>query len=294
MEKQKVLVTGSEGMIGRVVVQELDEHGYQVTPVDKISHRNSQTKTVDCEDLGQVISVMSGNDAVIHLAAIPDPGRYPAEIVFRNNVMSSFIILEAAAILGIKKVVMASSISALGIVFAVRHFNPHYVPIDEAHPLLSQDAYGLSKMTGELLAEGFQRRIPDMSLVSLRFSFIINDEIRAGNLRTLQNQAKLSDSLASVLWTYTDVRDAAASCRLALRYSTPGHEAFYITAPQIIGDRPVEELLAQYYPGSYPVAAHIRGSASPIDCSKAGRLLGWKAVYHWEGQAFGSRNLPGR
>jgi nucleoside-diphosphate-sugar epimerase len=283
MINKKVLVTGSEGMIGRVVVQDLDEHGYQVTPVDKISSRNLRTKVVDCEDLGQVISMLRGHDAVIHLAAIANPDRYPAEIVFRNNVMSSFIILEAAAILGIKKVVMASSISALGFAFAVQHFNPQVLPIDEEHPFLSQDAYGLSKMTGELLAEGFQRRIPDLSLVSLRFSFVISDETRAGYLKSLQTQQQISDSLASVFWTYTDVRDAAASCRLALQVDHPGHEAFYIIAPQIIGDSRIEDLLAQYYPGDYPVAAHICGRTSPIDCSKAERILGWKAGYHWQG-----------
>jgi nucleoside-diphosphate-sugar epimerase len=75
MEKKKLLVTGSEGMIGRAVVQDLDEHGYQVTPVDKIFTRNLRTKVVDCEDLGQVISMMSGHDAVIHLAAIANPDR---------------------------------------------------------------------------------------------------------------------------------------------------------------------------------------------------------------------------
>jgi nucleoside-diphosphate-sugar epimerase len=212
--------------------------------------------------------------------------------VFRNNVMASYIILEAAAMLGIKKVVMASSITTLGITFAVRPFNPQYVPIDETHPLLPQDAYGLSKMTGELLADGFQRRIPDMSLVSLRFAFTISDETRAGYLKSLPTQQHLNDSLASVFWTYTEVRDAAAACRLALQYDKPGHEAFFINAPQIISDSPVEELLARYYPGVYPVAAHLRGSASPVDCSKAERLLGWKAGYRWGGQPFTVQNLP--
>ena len=79
---------------------------------------------------------------------IPSPERHTADVVFRNNVVSSFNVLEAATMLGIKKVVWASSISALGYAFRHRQFNPRYLPIDEDHPLLSQDSYGLSKMVG--------------------------------------------------------------------------------------------------------------------------------------------------
>jgi nucleoside-diphosphate-sugar epimerase len=286
MAIQKVLVTGGDGMIGRVVVRDLEEHGYQVTSVDKYPARKWGTKIVDCEDLGQVVSVMREHDAVVHMAAIPNPLRHPAEVVFRNNVVSSYNILEAAAILGIKKMVMASSISALGTVNMVQPFNPLRVPIDETHPLLSQDAYGLSKMVGEELAEGFKRRIPDLSLASLRFSFVVDDGSRAEFVKDPEQWPNLNDALAGVFWTYTDVRDAASSCRMAIEADFLGHEAFYINAPQILGDSPVEELLAKYYPGDYPVAASIRGNASPVDCVKAERFLGWKAVYDWEGREF--------
>jgi len=283
MDKQKVLVTGSDGLIGRVVVQDLREQGYQVTPVDKYPAQRWGTKTVDCEDLGQVISVMKEQNAVIHLAAIPNPLSHPVEVVFRNNVISTFNILEAAAILGIKNVVLASSISALGTAFMIRQFNPLNIPIDEKHPLLSQDAYGLSKMAGEELANGFSRRIPELSLVSLRFSWTIDNKSRDRFFGHPDDREHRNNLLAGVFWTYIDVRDAAASCRLAMESHMTGHEAFYIAAPITpLGD-PVEELLAKYYPGDYPVAAHIHGSTSPIDCSKAERMLGWKAVYDWEG-----------
>ncbi|MBZ0301834.1 MAG: NAD(P)-dependent oxidoreductase [Anaerolineae bacterium] len=281
MAIQKVLVTGSDGRIGRVVVEELRAHGYAVTCADLHPVRPWGTKVVDCEDLGQVVGIMSGHDAVIHLAAIPSPVRHTAEVVFRNNVMSQFNILEAAAILGIKNVVTASSLSALGQAYLHRHFNPTYIPIDEAHPLLSQDTYGLSKMIGEELCEGFLRRTPDMSLVSLRFTAVL-DEPSYQHLAEMR-EAPAKDSFSGAFWTTVDVRDAALSCRLSMEYNTPGHEAFYITAPVIFRKEPIEDLLRMHYPGDYPVADHIRGNASPVDCSKAERLLGWKARYQWDG-----------
>jgi UDP-glucose 4-epimerase len=284
MDMQRVLVTGSDGMVGRAIVKDLNECGYPVTRVDKYPGQRWGTKCVDCEDLGQVISVMKGHRAVIHMAAIPSPGSHPVEVVFRNNVISTFNILEAAAILGINNVVLASSISALGTSFHLRHFNPLRVPVDESHPLLSQDAYGLSKMVGEELAEGYCRRLPELSLSSLRFSYVVAERNREYLLQTLSDPAHDHREFAGVLWTYVDVRDVAVSCRLAMEKALPGHEAYYINAPNIMLDTPIEALLAECYPGDYPVADHIRGNASPVDCSKAERMLGWKAVYNWDGQ----------
>ncbi|MAS35995.1 MAG: hypothetical protein CL610_18450 [Anaerolineaceae bacterium] len=281
MAIRKVLVTGSDGRIGRVVVQELRDHGYEVTAADLHPTQPWLTQIVDSEDLGQVIGVMQGHDAVIHLAAIPSPTRHTAEVVFRNNVMSQFNVLEAATILGIKHVVTASSLSALGHAYLHRLFNPTYIPIDEPHPLLSQDTYGLSKMVGEELCEGFLRRTPDMSLTSLRFTAVL-DEGGRKHMTELHNSAEPT-GFSGAFWTYVDVRDAALSCRLSMEYTTPGHEAYYITAPNIWPKEPIEELLRTHYPGDYPVADHIRGDASPVDCSKAERLLGWKARYNFDG-----------
>ena len=85
-------------------------------------------------------------------------------------------------------------------------------------------------------------------------------------------------------WTFVDVRDAASACRLAMEYTVPGHEAFNICAPMIYRRENIEDLLARHFPGDYPVADHVRGSHSPVDCSKAERLLGWRARYNWDGE----------
>jgi len=253
-----------------------------VTPADIRSTQPWLTQIVDTENFGQVVAVMHGHDAVIHLAAIPSPVRHPAEVVFRNNVMSQFNILEAATILGIKNVVTASSLSALGHPYMHRHFTPVYVPIDEAHPLLSQDNYGLSKMIGEELCEGYLRRTPDMSLASMRFTWVKNPDDNEMVLRQREQGAAFNGAF----WTYVDVRDAARACRLAMEYDKPGHEAFYIVAPNSFTVEPIEELMRKYYPGDYPFADHIRGDKSIVDCSKAERLLGWKARYNWDGTEF--------
>ena len=215
MANMKVVVSGSDGRIGQATVAELRDHGYDVTPADIARRAAWNTQIVDFTDLGQVIGVMRGHNAVVHLAAIPSPEAHTNDVVFRNNVVSTFNVLEAATILGVKTVVMASSISALGYAFRHRYFHPHYVPIDEAHPLLSQDSYGLSKMIGEALAEGFLRRSPDMALVSLRFTLVVDESAREW-MRPARENPPDSGATFGAFWTFVDVRDAAAACRLAL------------------------------------------------------------------------------
>ncbi len=283
MARKKVLVSGSDGRIGQVTVKELQEHGYAVTAADISRKQSWRTQIVDFQDLSQVIGVMQGQDAVVHLAAIPSPEMHTNEVVFRNNVVSTFNVLEAATILGIKKVVMASSITALGFGYRHRFFNPLYMPIDEAHPLLAQDSYGLSKLIGEELAAGFLRRTPDMSLVSLRFTLVVDEEQQKWILTARENPPD-SEATHGAFWTFVDVRDAAAACRLAVENAASGHEAFYICARHIYRPENVRDLLARYFPGDYPIAEHIRGTNSPVDSDKAERLLGWNARYNWNGE----------
>ena len=182
-----------------------------------------------------------------------------------------------------RKWCVASSISALGYAYRHRYFHPKYLPIDEAHPLLAQDSYGLSKMVGEALAEGFLRRSPDMSLINLRFTWVLDDGEREW-LRQARNQRPESAATFGAFWTFVDVRDAAAACRLALERAQPGHEAFFINAPHIYRREDIRELLAAHFPGEYPIAESVRGQASPVDPGKAARLLRWRARYDWDGR----------
>src|SRR5204862_2876504 len=135
------------------VVAHLVEHGVAVTNIDVVPvEEPAPFRRADLVDLGQAYGGLWGAEAIVHVAAIPRPTFDVPEVVFRTNVMSAFNVLEAAHALGIRRVVIASSVSVIGFPFYERSFAPAYVPIDEAHPLLPQDAYALSKVVGEELA----------------------------------------------------------------------------------------------------------------------------------------------
>ena len=71
----KILVTGGAGAVGRYVVDDLLQHGYQVGVLDLVapSRAGLTHHQVDMLDLDAVTRAMQGYDAVVHVAGIPHP-----------------------------------------------------------------------------------------------------------------------------------------------------------------------------------------------------------------------------
>jgi Nucleoside-diphosphate-sugar epimerases len=111
-----------------------------------------------------------GVDAIVHLAAIPGPGIVPNETSFRVNTMSTYNIFEAARRLGIRNIVWASSETLLGLPFDEP---PPYLPLDEEYAPRPQTGYSLSKFVGEEIAKQFCRWDPELKVVCLRFSNVM-------------------------------------------------------------------------------------------------------------------------
>jgi nucleoside-diphosphate-sugar epimerase len=219
---------------------------------------------------------LRGADAVVHFAAIPRPTLDVPEVVFRTNVMSAFNVLEAASALGIARIVSASSVSVLGFPFFEQPFAPSYVPIDEAHPLLPQDAYALSKRIGEELADGFARR-GRLSVVSLRFPWIHTPRTFAEQVQPLWADPAAG---ASNLWSYIDTRDVAEAARLALTAQIEGHEACFVAASDSFMPIPSRVLVTHHYPTTI-IQDDLTDHASLLSSVKAEALLGFRARNSW-------------
>jgi nucleoside-diphosphate-sugar epimerase len=277
----RVLVTGASGKLGQAVVAELLAHEYDVVGADLASppgggHRAFQFAQIELSDVDQVAGAISGAEAVIHLGAIPGPNRHPGEVVFGNNTRATFAVLQAAGLQGLRKAVIASSISALGPSFSPEPTTPLYAPVDEDHPLLGADPYGLSKEVDERTAAMFHRRV-GIAVAALRFSFVARpDEVRESAARVRRNPA----GSTRTLWSYIDIRDAAAAARLALEADRPTFEVFNITAADTLSDIPTEELLREFAP-SVEIRQPIPGNTSAYSIAKARRILGYEPVHSW-------------
>jgi nucleoside-diphosphate-sugar epimerase len=275
---KKVVVTGGSGRLGQWVVKEFVEHGYEVVNADMIYPKEKLCKTVivDLKNLGEVYGVLTGADAVVHLAAIPVAYSHPNEVTFENNVMSTYNILEAAAGLGIKKAVLASSESSYGLVFAVNRFAPQYVPMDEQHPQLPQDSYGLSKVFNEQTAEMFHRRT-DMQVVSFRLGNVISPEM----YENFPNFIRDPKQREVILWSYIDTRDAAAACRLAIEAYGLGAVALNIAANETSMDLKSRDLMEASFAQVQDFRAPLEGYETLLSNEKAKKLLNWKPVHRW-------------
>jgi nucleoside-diphosphate-sugar epimerase len=223
---------------------------------------------------------MSGSQAVIHLGAIPGPNRHADEVVFANNTRATFAVLQAARLLGVRRAVIASSISALGPSFSPEPTTPLYAPVDEDHPLLGADPYALSKEVDERTAAMFHRRA-GMEIAALRFTLVIRpDEVAESAARLRRNPAAGSRTL----WSYVDVRDAAAAARLAVEAGGLGIEVFNVAATDTLSEIPTDTLLRKYAP-SVEVRHPILGNASAYSIEKARLRLGYEPVHSWRDEA---------
>ena len=157
----RILVTGGSGNVGRAAVTRLVGHGHEVRVIGRragLTIEGAEYAVCDVTDFGAVREQVRGIEAVVHLAAIPHPSIAPGQEVFRVNCTGTFNVYRAAADEGIRRVVSASSINALGYYFGVKAFSLRYLPVDEDHPTSTTDPYSYSKQVLEATAAYFWRR----------------------------------------------------------------------------------------------------------------------------------------
>ena len=174
----RILVTGARGKVGSATVATLLDAGHDVTaldigaPVFEAPEPGAPAYLqADLTDAGDAFAAVRGHDAVIHAAAIPEPTRNPPHVVFHNNLMATFNVIEAAVRFGVPRVVNVSSETVPGFFFPEREFLPDYAPVDEEHPIRPQDPYATAKHFGEQLMDAAVRR-SDLTGVSIRPSWV--------------------------------------------------------------------------------------------------------------------------
>ncbi|WP_347549132.1 NAD(P)-dependent oxidoreductase [Pseudalkalibacillus hwajinpoensis] len=274
----KVVITGGSGLLGPWVIREFLEKGYEVVNADvkKPEVQLCPTIITDLNDLGQVYGALEGADAFVHTAAIPVAYSHPNEVTFRNNVMANYNILEAAGNLEIKKGVISSSESSYGMVFSRKNLLPKYVPVDEDHPQLPEDSYGLSKIVNEKNAEMIHNRT-GMSVISLRLGNIITPEM----YKRFPDFIHDPEQRKTILWSYIDARDAATAFRLAIETDNLGAVELNIAADDTSMDIMSKELMAAAFPEVNDFRGELSGYETLLSNKKAKKLLNWQPIHEW-------------
>lgn len=279
----KVLVTGAAGTIGRAVVTELAGRGHELVALDlapEVTDLRGVTSTVraDVTSMDDVGRAVAGCSAVVHLAGYVEPRVAPPEVVFTSNVAGAFTALQALADAGGNRAVLASSASALGMAWSPVRFSPRYVPIDEDHPTLPADPYGLSKEVVERTGAMFARRHA-MSVAALRFPWAPDDGERWQRIAQVADDPD-EDGAVRDLWSYVHPRDVALACALALEADDHGFEVFNVAAADTISELPTAALLRRFHPTT-EIREPVAGTAAAWSTRKAQRLLGFTPRYSW-------------
>lgn len=284
---QRVCVTGSAGRLGRRVTAALVEAGHAVVGCDRVEAEGGADERVrgpevfvhaDLTDAEAARTVLKGCDALVHLAAAPNPFLVSEEEIFRNNLLSTWNVLAAAETHGIDRVVVASSINAIGATFSPSLAPRPWFPIDEEQESLCADGYAQSKWLGEQMAEAFCRRRPGPWIASLRFPQIWTRERQAEHRAGAPHLDPLRG--AKGFWSWVDADEAARVFVLALAPRRRGHDVFFVSAADTTSDLPTRELLARVHPEA-ELRGPLEGHATALSIEKARHVLGWTPRASW-------------
>ena len=289
----RVMFTGGSGKAGKHVVQYLVDSGYQVLNIDTkpLDNPNVRTLITDITDSGQVFNALSSYmglhefdpslrpqqvDAVVHFAAIPRIMITPDNEVFRVNALGTYNVVEAATKLGIRKIIVASSETTYGLVFANEPKDPEYLPLDEEYDVNPMDSYALSKIVNEQTARAFATR-SGYDIYALRIGNVIEPHEYALNFPKFFKDPGFRKR---IMWSYIDARDLGEMVRLCLEKEGLGFQVFNTGNEDCSSNLPTAELLKRFYPrvtvkhklGKYEALFSIR---------KAKEMLGFQPQHSW-------------
>lgn len=273
-----IAVTGSSGTLGRATVERLRADGHDVIGFDLTGTPGAGFTRVDLGDYGQTLDAFlgitarhEGLDAVVHLAAIPVNGLVPDAATFDNNVSASSHVLLAAHRAGIRRVVFASSITAMGFPFDVA---PPALPVDETYTR-AFNTYGLGKVVEEAMAAQLVHWHPEASITALRFTNVV-----APDAYDTFDRADDPDYRRDLVGSWIDARDGAEAVALALAGARPGFEVYNVAAPGSGSAVPSRELAARWFPGT-PVSEDLGRFESLMSTRKIQERLGFRARHDW-------------
>lgn len=282
----RIALTGGRGRLGRYVAAELRLR-HEVRIVDRSAPDAAEPAPyppLDVLHLDGLAAAFRGCEVVVHLAGIDQSVASAPAAVFQTNVQGTWNAFEAAERSRVRRVVLCSSTSALGLDHTNPHLPPVYVPVDEAHPTRPTSTYGMSKRIGEEIAAAFARR-GTMEVLILRPSYVAFPEMLAFMAGTKGRQAEREAEPVPLLRSYIAPEDAAHAFARAAECEYAGIETLLISAVDTFTDEPTLEHLRKTYgavpPVRRPELYQKNPRASVLDNARARRLLGWEPTSTW-------------
>ncbi len=175
----RLLITGSKGKIGTVLIEALADsfEVYGVDILDTVGERTFRADLADYKQLSNVLRVIAPIPCIVHLAADPRVGA-GWDSVLKNNIIGTKNLYEAAKEYEVKKVVLASSNHVTGAYEGIPpslHEQPKPRLITINDPVRPDSDYGTSKIFGEAVARQYYELYGIQSVCLRIGSFLADD-----------------------------------------------------------------------------------------------------------------------
>lgn len=278
----RIVVTGGAGFLGSRTVHFLAEAGHEIVCVDATAsrHPKAEWRVADLRRRESPYDCLRGADAVIHLANHSNATKADAQTVLTENTAMNVNVFQAAAELGVRRVVFSSSIQAMsgGPVSpgndyprpGRREIPP--LPLAGDAPPRAGNAYGQSKIFGEqLLAYHVRKSAGGLEGVSVRFPFISRDPARMRRWFTAD-----SEFASSEYYTWIWIDDAARLLQACVETEPlPGYRTYFPVGLLPPG-WPDAETLARTTLSEAPRRNPDGTLETIVDISEITRDLGWR------------------
>lgn len=173
--RQRVLVTGSEGGVGKAVCKQLSNDGHTVYRFDRLADTDLENAIAgDITNREQVLEATHGMDAIIHLAATPDEADFLEELI-EPNVRGLYNVCDAAREHGVMRLVLASSVQVVS-----GHRWDSVVRIEDGPRVVNH--YALTKLWAEQIGEMYAR-VYGLSVIAARLGWLPRDPGHAEELQ---------------------------------------------------------------------------------------------------------------
>lgn len=294
----RVLVTGSQGFVGRHLTRELIQHDWTISAFDLTPNGNpcagGDYYQGDIQDQQTVEKVVrqSRPEACVHLgglAFVPE-GWTNTEILFSVNVIGTIHLLEACRRHAPSaKVLVVSSAEAYG-------RQPARQAINENDPLQPDNPYAVSKAAADNITLLYAKQYSMPAMVARPGNHIgpgqsVNFAVSSFAAQLTAISAKKSPATIKVgnldsKRDFTDVRDVARAYRLLLEKGRPG-QAYNIASSREISIRFILDRLCEIA-GIRPDIEIIpelfrQAEQRPLlDTAKIEQEAGWKPEIHLE------------
>lgn len=202
-----IVMTGAAGQVGSSLREALRDETDRLVLIDRVpmtpERPNEEVRQIEVAGPGDLIPVVAGTDAIVHLAGVPDEA--PLADLLTGNVLGTQHVLEAARRTGVRRVVLASSNRLTGCYPAAEMVSPEMPPRPDG-------LYGVSKVAVEALGRLYVDKF-GLEVVCLRIGSF-----------------EIEPSEARHLATWLSPRDCAGFVRAALTVETDFLAAYAVSA----------------------------------------------------------------